>query len=304
MRVIAVLAAAAALVAVLAWAATGPQAAALFHWASMQQRAVQEAMAGSLRAIRGGDPLALAGLCALCFAYGFLHAVGPGHGKVILGGTALAGGVPLRRMLAIGTAASLGQSVTAILLMTAGAGLVAMAGGSAELADGLLAAFSRWAIAAIGAVIAWRGARQLWRTWRAAAAERHDHAHDHHDHHGECGCGHVHAPSAEEVAALRSPREVAALILGVAIRPCTGALFLLAIAFRFGIPSAGILGVLAMGIGTAAFNAMAIAGGSFLSRLSAAAARPGLGPAPGLAGAGLQIAAGSLVILLTLGAAL
>jgi ABC-type nickel/cobalt efflux system permease component RcnA len=320
------LGAALALVLALLWAASTDAAAALFHWTAMQQRTVQNAMAGALRAIRAGDGLALAGLCALSGAYGFLHAFGPGHGKVLLGGTALAGGVPFRRMAAIGLVASLGQSLTAIVMVTLGAGLVAAAGGGEALAEGLLAEASRWAIMAIGALIAWRGARALWRLSATAlpapalapapapggplpstgarqgeAPGGHNHGHVHDE---TCGCGHRHGPTVAEVAALRRPREVAALIFAVAIRPCTGALFLLAIAFGLGIPLAGILAVLAMGLGTAAFNLLAIAGGGLLGRMLRVEAWHGGGSGAAMAGAGLQLAAGAAIVLLTLGLAL
>lgn len=349
MRLVLTLAGALGLVLLLTWAASGPQADALFHWAAMQQRDVQNAMAGALRAIRSGDRLALAGLCGLSAAYGFLHAFGPGHGKILLGGAALAGAVPMRKMAAIGIAASLGQSVTAIAMVTVGAGIVAAAGGGEALAEGLLANASRWIVAAIGALIALRGARHLWQVRRAAApvaigsgldglapaparmdrhgtlaattdlpfkarAFRHA-AHAgaasgqtpgaHHDHHAAhdpaCGCGHAHGPTVAEVAAVTSPREIAALILAIAIRPCTGALFLLAISFGLGIPLAGILATLAMGLGTAGFNLIAVAGGGFLGRLLRDRAPRSLGAGTALIGAGLQLAAGTVIVILTLG---
>lgn len=287
------------LVLAVVWLAAGPYGLALFHWASARQHGVQDAMAGSLRAIRGGDWRALAGLCALSGAYGFLHAAGPGHGKVLLGSTAMAGGVALPRMLAIGLAASLAQSVVAILLVTLGAGLLMLSTGGSALADGVLAEASRWIIAAIGALIAWRGARGLWRVRGAVPpADRHRH----HDH--DADCGHAHGPSVAQVAALRSPAEMAALILGIAIRPCTGALFLMAIALHLGIPLAGVLGTLAMGLGTAGFNAMAIAGGTALSRAPRLERWLGGGAGAETLGAGLQLAAGLVVIILTLGLAL
>ncbi|MCE8419123.1 hypothetical protein LZ190_10460 [Rhodovulum sulfidophilum] len=296
MRLMLAIIGALALFAIITWLATGTQSVALFHWAAMQQRAVQEAMAGSLQAIRAGNPLALAGLCLLAATYGFLHAVGPGHGKVILGSTALTGEVPLRRMLAIGLAASLAQSGTAILLVGAGFGAAAMSGGSASLTEDTLADISRWAIAAIGALMLWQGGRRLWHLHRPPDATQHHH------HHGEgCSCGHAHGPTVEQVTSLGSTREAAALILSIAIRPCTGALVLLTIAFGLRIPLAGILATLAMGAGTAALNAIAIFGGDAIGRMSALETRLGLAAAPAISGAALRIAGGLIIIVLPLG---
>ncbi|RBO53893.1 hypothetical protein DSD19_07215 [Rhodovulum sp. BSW8] len=300
MRLILTVLAALALVVAIAVAATGPQAAAAFLWAAEQQRAVQEMMAAALRAIKAGNPMALAGLCLLSGAYGFLHAVGPGHGKLLLGSAALAGGIPIGRMLAVGLAASLAQSAMAILLVSAGAGIWALTSAeTSALAEGPLANLSRWAIAAIGALVAVRGARALWRLRTPIPPERSPGPHAMpgpplHDH-ADCGCGHAHGPTAAQMAALRSPREVAGLILSIAIRPCTGALFLLAVAFRFGIPVAGGVAVLAMGLGTATFNCLAIGGGVFMRRMTLRAA------GAGTVLPGLQLAAGLVIVLLTLG---
>ena len=48
----------------------------------------------------------------------------------------------------------------------------------------------------------------------------------------------------EEVGAVQSMREAALLIGGIAIRPCTGALFVLLITWQMGIGAVGIAGAL------------------------------------------------------------
>ncbi len=53
----------------------------LMAWVQGVQRQAQEALAGAVRALRGGEPGAMAGLLGLCFTYGVLHAAGRGTAR-------------------------------------------------------------------------------------------------------------------------------------------------------------------------------------------------------------------------------
>ena len=236
----------------LAWAAGGYDAVAA--WASETQRAVQNTMARTLRALRAGEPGTLSLLMALCFAYGVVHAAGPGHGKVVIGGYAAASRVrPLRAAL-IALAASLAQATTAVVLVYAGVLVFGWTRDeTAGAAEEWLAPVSHAAIGAVGLWLLWRGGRRVWRRQAAGHAPRDPHHHhDHPDHDDHAGCGHAHGPTGEEIAAARTWREAALLVGGVALRPCAGALFLLALTWGMAIPLAGILGAYAMGLGVAA----------------------------------------------------
>lgn len=246
--------------ALAAWLWLGNGADQLARWAADGQREAQTALARGLRALRAGEPGALIALLSMCFAYGFFHAVGPGHGKILIGGYGVARQVSMARLSVLALVSSLAQAATAVILVYSGVLLFNWSRERMEgLADTLLAALSYGAIALIGAWLAYRGLRTLWRSFRPTHDHHHTHDHDHaghdHDHAGHghvCDtCGHSHGPSIEEVAKVSSLRDALVLIGAIAIRPCTGALFLLILTWRMDIQVAGILGAFAMGLGTA-----------------------------------------------------
>ena len=231
------------------------------RWAVGEQRTFQNVMASALRSIQAGNSQAAWTLCSATAAYGFFHALGPGHGKVLIGGASLASGATLIRLSTITFLSSLAQAATAIILV--GGFYFILQIGSADLTDlteTWLAPASYLTIAAIGAVLIFRGARSWYQMSQVKQAT-----------HG-C-CGHAHGPSVNDVATLTSTRDAVALIASIAIRPCTGALFVLVIAARFDAFAVGCLAVVAMGFGTAVFNQMVATSGVAARRLIGLGAR-------------------------------
>jgi nickel/cobalt exporter len=231
-----------AAVALWLWALGG--ADQIMRFATDMQRDVQNAMAASLRGLRAGEAGALATLWGLCFAYGFVHAAGPGHGKLVIGGYGAGSRVTARRLAGLALGASLAQAATAIILVYFAALVLGWGRGQMTgLADDVLAPLSYALIGGVGLWLLVRGLRHL--------KPQHSHVGD-----GEiCGsCGHAHGPTVAQAQAVTSWRDALFVIGAIAVRPCTGALFLLILTWRFGIDYAGIIGVFVMGLGTASIT--------------------------------------------------
>ncbi|UWR02222.1 hypothetical protein K3740_14310 [Ruegeria conchae] len=231
----------------------------LAAWAAGEQREFQNQIARALRAARAEQPEAIATLLTVCFAYGFFHAIGPGHGKVLIGGYGLGRRVAFWRLSAISVMSSLGQAVTAIVLVYAGVLVFQMSRESlVGTTEQVMAPISYGMIAVIGLWLVFRALRSFVRHRKSQTSHTHDHhhhAHDHdhhhHDHEVCADCGHRHGPTADEVAQVGSLREAMVLVAGIAARPCTGALFVLILTWQMGIAMVGIAGAFAMALGTA-----------------------------------------------------
>ncbi|MCU0829671.1 MAG: hypothetical protein MUE52_20395 [Tabrizicola sp.] len=240
-------------------------------WLAEMQRVAQERLAGAIRSLRGGEPGALAAFWALCLGYGLLHAAGPGHGKLVIGGYGVARQVPLGRLTLLALASSLAQAAVAVGLVYALVAVLGLARGAVEgAADRWVTPAGHVMIVGLGLWLVWRGAGGLrrvagrWQRTEAAVQDKghqhgagsdphhhHHHHHEHHDHGADCGCGHAHGPSLEEVDRVQGFRDGLVLVLGIALRPCTGALFVLILTWQLGIAMAGVVGAFVMGLGVA-----------------------------------------------------
>ncbi len=277
----------------------------LARYAADLQAQAQAQMAGALRALRMGQPGALATLWGLCFAYGVAHAVGPGHGKVVLGAYGAARAVSAARIAMIALGASLAQGASAVLLVLGGVVVLGLARENVTaLAEGALDRAGLWAVLVIGLWLVWRGVRALRVQHHARAhtdthVHDHDHGHGHgHSHDEPCAtCGHSHGPSPAQMMAVTGWRETAGLIAVVALRPCTGALFLLVLTWRMGLVWQGLAGVAAMAIGTGLVTA-SVAMLAVGARQGALGGLSRLGPVAAF----LELGAGALVVLVTLSA--
>jgi nickel/cobalt transporter (NicO) family protein len=215
---------------------------------------VEKVHSGMMQALAGAEAAAQSGRMTqaallplgLGFSYGALHALGPGHGKLVVAGYFAGRTAPAREALRMaGEIAVLHVGSAALIAILAAIllGGVIDASGPAFLTVKLI---SYALIAAAGAMMLYRAAalwlapRGITLPWPGGIAQAgcgcgHDHDHDH---------KHDHAHSAAS-----SARERGLLSLAVGAVPCTGALIAVLFALASGAWLLGLLAVAAISLG-------------------------------------------------------
>jgi nickel/cobalt transporter (NicO) family protein len=221
------------------------------------QRQFHRKLAAALERIRDNGTTAAAWTLILTsFLYGVFHAAGPGHGKAILTTYLATHRERMLRGILLAAAAAGVQGLVAILLVFVLTRAAGWAARDTQSAVRWAEQFSFALVALLGSYLLYNAARGLWRSF-APAGHHHDHGHAHHghDHHGhdhhDDHCGHAHMPTPDQMDAARDFRTMAGVVLSIGIRPCSGAVLVLAVANLFGIAWAGIAAVAAMSFGTA-----------------------------------------------------
>jgi nickel/cobalt transporter (NicO) family protein len=234
-----------------------------YIWLTAWQAEINKQLASAVRDIRTGNPLlATLVLAGLSFAYGVLHAAGPGHGKAVISSYVLANERTVRRGIALSFLAALIQGLSALVVVAILVLVLKATGLTMKATEAWLETASWALVAAVGAWLLWGQVRRLQHKPAIAHAHTtHDHAHHghghhhHHDHHahdhdGAC-CDHAHMPDPKQLEGEWSWRKALPIALAVGVRPCTGAILVLVFAIGQGLLWAGVFATFAMAIGTA-----------------------------------------------------
>ena len=212
--------------------------AELARYSAEYQRRIQQALSTSLRDIKSGSgSLALWTLASVCFGYGVVHTLGPGHGKAVVVAYFLDSTKPRAWIEGIFAGAWIAFTHTLAALLLAGAlklfYSVGMLGALREVRNVEIVSYVL--ILLVG----------FWRLWAGITGRIHehdhgDHDHDHHDHH------HAHH-------GVSSRRTVAGwlLLTAAGIAPCAGALVVILLSAALGVLWAGVVGVIAIALGMA-----------------------------------------------------
>ncbi len=230
------------------------------------------------------------------FLYGVFHAVGPGHGKIVIAGWFATRRARIAHGLIASLIAAMVQSASAIVIVGALAGLLALAPRDVMANAGWLEAASYGMITLVGGMM-------IWRTLTGKGCG-HDHGHDQegHHHHGEACCGHDHGHHRQATDPVAERNALFAVATAVGFRPCSGAILVLLFTLANNMFVVGMLATFAMGLGVAITVAAIGMGALGLNRLiernfadSSLGARIRTGLA--LAGAGLITLMGLVLLV-------
>jgi ABC-type nickel/cobalt efflux system permease component RcnA len=198
------------------------------------QTAMNAAMRKQLLKAREGQSLRPALIIIVfAFLYGIAHALGPGHGKVVIGSYFLTRRAQIRHGIAMSAIAAAVQALSAIVLV----GLLALildASSAAILTQAAtIELISYGAIVAIG----------LWMAWGVITGREHDHGHSH-SHDGHDHDHHHHKPK-------NALWRLMATGAAVGLRPCSGAILVLLFSLANDILLIGVVATFAMAVGVA-----------------------------------------------------
>ena len=198
------------------------------------QRQLHQDMARALGAVHEQGPMAAWSLAVLSFMYGVVHAAGPGHGKMVISTYVLTQESRMRRGIVLSVTSSIAQGVTAILAVEAIVGLLGLPLRKTQRVEAGLEIVSYALIMIVGASLAAASGRRAWTRHRNDGKGRPCHGH-----------------SPRDLDTPLSLRNLIGIVGSIGIRPCSGAMLVLVVAYALRLRWAGIGAVLAMSLGTA-----------------------------------------------------
>jgi ABC-type nickel/cobalt efflux system permease component RcnA len=219
--------------------------AELARYSAEYQRRINHVLSTSLRDVQSGTgSLALWTLVTVCFGYGVVHTLGPGHGKAVVVAYFLDSSRPRAWIEGIFAGGWIAFTHTLAALLLAGAlklsSTVGLLGAMREVRNVEIVSYTL--ILLVG----------IWRLWAGITGRLHehphgDHGHDHHHHghdHGHDHHHHDHAPPQRTIAGWL-------LLTAAGIAPCAGALIIILLSIALDVLWAGVVGVIAIALGMA-----------------------------------------------------
>ncbi|MFI8318869.1 nickel/cobalt transporter [Kosakonia cowanii] len=214
---------------------------------ALWQREVNIQMSTLLKAVAENPTKAGGTLLLFSFVYGVLHALGPGHGKVVITTWLATHPSKLKPAIGLTLASSLLQGLVAILLVVVVLSLLALPARQLHLSGYWLEKGSYLLVGVLGLLLCWRALKRLRQLLQAPRFRAFT---PHHVHHDNCGCGHQHLPTQSQLQNGGDWRARLVIVLSMGMRPCSGAIMVLLFSKVIGVFAWGVGSALAMAAGT------------------------------------------------------
>lgn len=211
------------------------------------QREVNQQMSTLLKAVAENPARAGGSLLIFSFIYGVLHALGPGHGKIVITTWLATHPSKLKSSIGLTLASSLLQGLVAIGLVVIVLSVLQLPARQLHLSGFWLEKASYALVGVLGLILCWRALKTLRALLKRPKFTAFT---PHHEHHENCGCGHQHLPSQEQLQSGDDWRARLMIILSMGMRPCSGALMVLLFSKVIGVFYWGMASAMAMAAGT------------------------------------------------------
>ncbi|MCK3656890.1 cobalt transporter [Pasteurellaceae bacterium Macca] len=221
------------------------------------QRHFNLVLTASLKALQGHQQQAGFTLIAVSFLYGVFHAVGPGHGKFVLSSYLSLERTHFPKAMKLTLTSALVQGLVAVALVSVIVAIFTLSRSYFNLTlkwvergsflcmilFGLYWCYqARPKKIANGFKIRGIQSSSSLTTFRPVSPS--------HTHSPNCGCGHKHLPNKAEITQAEDWKSQWMVILSIGLRPCSGAILVLFLAYTLDLYLWGVFSALAMAVGT------------------------------------------------------
>ncbi|OOS01100.1 cobalt transporter [Canicola haemoglobinophilus] len=239
----------------------------LFSQVLIWQREFNQLISGYLHQIKQAPIHSGVGLIVMSFIYGIFHALGPGHGKFVIGSYLATHQSQLKASMKLTFLSSLMQGIVAISLTSILVAILNLSSSYFKLSQLWLERGAYLLLAILGLQWILQGLKSVRKKsvqqpkikrlnpismqfnkigiQSAVLNQREIHVHTEH-----CSCGHQHLPNQQQLQQAQSLKSQFLIILTIGMRPCSGAIFVLFLAYMLDLYFWGMLATLAMSLGT------------------------------------------------------
>ncbi|OOF71159.1 zinc transporter permease subunit ZevB [Rodentibacter caecimuris] len=235
----------------------------LFIQVAQWQKVINQLMSGYLHQIKDQDTqIAGVWLIVVSFCYGVLHAVGPGHGKFIIGSYLSTHQSRLKNAMGLSFLSSLVQGIVAIMATSVLVVVLKLSSSYFKLSQLWLERSAFILLLLLGFFWCYQSLLKFWlsKKTKRLKINRINSAplspiknivkNDRTFVANYCSCGHQHLPDNHQLQLAQDWRSKCLIILSIGMRPCSGAIFILFLSYMLDLYFWGILAALVMSFGT------------------------------------------------------